>query len=348
MEQIYIFTKAIIMKTIYIFLTSMAILGFASAQDINEGLIGKYSFNEPDLSEDLMLDLSESSNHIQISQPEMIIFDQDRIGDFSGALMVGGDCYGYINENGESSSIASLDQLSFSTYNLVTSNFPEGSYRVARIQEANGFAIDLNLNSTINQLSYQFTIAHNDFTLFNWSADINETPDNGIWIWTHLGFTIDAQNDLAEFYVNGEKVHEVAFDFNTFEDMKVYLGRALEDQITCFDDLFIYDRITTAEEMEILFNTNISNAPTNVLDLESNASIQIFPNPVTNRRLHIQVDNHFENLPVMIFDQLGRVIDNQEISPSQFLNLAHLKTGKYFIRFKYEGKYYTKKIILTE
>ncbi|MEM9722013.1 MAG: SBBP repeat-containing protein [Bacteroidota bacterium] len=79
-----------------------------------------------------------------------------------------------------------------------------------------------------------------------------------------------------------------------------------------------------------------------------NASFSLYPNPASGRVEINALHGHEDIFQIQLFDSMGNHVYTQEnISRSQFqLDLHHLPTGTYFVRFTGSRESYTQKLIL--
>ncbi len=63
--------------------------------------------------------------------------------------------------------------------------------------------------------------------------------------------------------------------------------------------------------------------------VESNVSIEVYPNPTTD---HLIIKNGFENGAYVIYDAIGRNVLNGELSSSNKINVAALSPGQYVLK----------------
>jgi len=161
--------------------------------------------------------------------------------------------------------------------------------------------------------------------------------------WTHL--VVTRNNSTMTFYINGVEINKTN-DANTNSQNANYgtdAGRAviggrstLENQYFfkgSIDDLRVYNRVLTANEVDLLFNENINTSSVYDISKISNA-IKCFPNP-SNDNLNIVI-NSFDSQKkynLVIYDLLGKRVFEKNISHEKNnLDLENLTNkGLYFL-----------------
>lgn len=108
------------------------------------------------------------------------------------------------------------------------------------------------------------------------------------------------------------------------------------------DEVKIYNKALTAEEIEKLYETGT----TSIRDLQNelNKYVRVvYPNPAKDQLL-IQHGFESQNLLLRIFDELGRQVDAVKVDASQMqsgqinVNVAKLHSGNYSLNFVLDGK----------
>ncbi|SDB23724.1 Por secretion system C-terminal sorting domain-containing protein [Flavobacteriaceae bacterium MAR_2010_188] len=73
--------------------------------------------------------------------------------------------------------------------------------------------------------------------------------------------------------------------------------------------------------------------------------IKIYPNPVTENYFYVSTS---ENLSVKIFDVLGKLVAEREITPSKKeVNVSTLNKGVYLVKLKSSKQSTTRKLIIN-
>jgi hypothetical protein len=162
--------------------------------------------------------------------------------------------------------------------------------------------------------------------------------------WTHLVVTRD--NTTMTFYIDGVEVNKTN-DANTNSQNANYgsdVGRAviggrstLENQYYfkgAIDDLRIYNRVLTANEVVQLFNENINTSSELNKTLKENNVLKCFPNPSSNN-LNIIITS-FEptkKYHLVIYDLVGKKVHEEILTNAKNnFNLEKLTNkGLYFL-----------------
>ena len=97
------------------------------------------------------------------------------------------------------------------------------------------------------------------------------------------------------------------------------------------------------ERIEEKFNVNISDSVLSTEDLIDDKHLNIFPNPSYDI-LFMKGTGDKLIEEVQVFDVLGKIQSKATIQGNR-INISYLNSGVYFIRFKMEDNFYSKKII---
>jgi transglutaminase/protease-like cytokinesis protein 3 len=117
-------------------------------------------------------------------------------------------------------------------------------------------------------------------------------------------------------------------------------GKTAISQITV-NDVLVTEGLKIGNLNEYTNSAIISdNIPTGV---------KLFPNPITNGLLNIELTSVKESAILKIIDLSGRVVYNKTLMTSnniQKLNIKELNPGPYLVRVLLDNKIYTKKIVV--
>lgn len=162
--------------------------------------------------------------------------------------------------------------------------------------------------------------------------------------WHHLVMAFD--NDSLWFYTNGTLEGEIYKGFmSTFSSsLPVLLGNSGNLANNRFfnggmDDIRIYNRVLTAEEVVILFNEENPLTASLKENSKVTSDLNVYPNPSTST-ITIQVNNPTN---VSIMNSIGQEIENRTITSTQTIDISRLETGIYFVKDIQTG--YIKKFI---
>jgi hypothetical protein len=152
--------------------------------------------------------------------------------------------------------------------------------------------------------------------------------------WVHLVGTYDknAADSNIRMYVDGSlvKVGTANYDL-AYSDSSLRIGMAIPGNSLQYfkgkiDDVRIYNRAINEQEVTALFN----NTNTSVKNVNSNNSIQMFPNPASDV-LFISgaID---ETHTLYVYDMLGKNIIANGVSTESQVNISSLTTGIYTVK----------------
>lgn len=96
----------------------------------------------------------------------------------------------------------------------------------------------------------------------------------------------------------------------------------------------------TSIDGELYSNTNNK---TELIDLETNCKIELYPNPTSNF-LNI-ASNQSEKIEVQIVSESGQVIKKESFVQNTTIDLSNYSAGLYYIVLNYNDKQITQKII---
>jgi hypothetical protein len=105
------------------------------------------------------------------------------------------------------------------------------------------------------------------------------------------------------------------------------------------DDVLIYDRALTIEEVEIIY---LDQAVTSTNEIVQTGKIKLYPNP-SNGLFNI-TKNNSEEMVYSVFDSKGMQVYSGQCVDN--INISHLDAGVYYIRFNVENALITEKVIL--
>ena len=160
--------------------------------------------------------------------------------------------------------------------------------------------------------------------------------------WLHVVSTYDG--DTVRIFENGVLVNKASYNVaisnvsanlligNQYDipDIGPFLG--------AIDDVLIYDRALTPEEVEQIFNDVVTSTDTPSLT----GQIKVFPNP-TNGIINISND-YFGAIHFSVFDANGNRLISQK--SGRQIDLSHLTSGTYYLQLNYGNNIEMKKIIL--
>ena len=167
-----------------------------------------------------------------------------------------------------------------------------------------------------------------------WAGGINNNyttqADEFLNKWTFVVLIRDF--DSVSYYINAtfgrtDVSNDSGSVYNPYSRLIIGAGRSLENQFFHgeIDDVRIYNRVLSEEEIEELFHLG-----TSVNQFESNI-FNIYPNPATND-LFINYSGQSTDYDVSVIDVAGRIVFQGE--NIQRLNISTFVSGLYIIKFK--------------
>jgi len=97
----------------------------------------------------------------------------------------------------------------------------------------------------------------NVFTLAFWGNDLNSAALTGSGTWRHLVMTYDASTNLQSLYLNGSLISSRTASADYQGTGALYVGSRFGGDSTAYegvlDEIMIFDRALTVEEVDILF-----------------------------------------------------------------------------------------------
>lgn len=294
---------------------------FVSAQIITEGLIGYYPLDgNPADSSGMQHDgtiIGSVSN------------TEDRFGTADKAYLLEG---GYI-DLGNPDAYRNTTAISISIW--VKQTVETGSFR-GLVTKWGDFGADgyyLGINNVNNSPRWNI----DDPTIVEGTLITND-------IWTHIVATYE--EDSVKLYQDGVLTASAFITgFNANTAASVLIGE--QDYLSgvflgAVDEVLIYDRALSAEEVAILFDPT-----TPIVEVSKYANqISVYPNP-SNGYLNIDNKTSFEVLPYTIFSMDGSLVKSG-IYDGSIIDLDDLPQGFYFLKMTIEDEFVTKKVALTK
>ncbi|MCL2417507.1 MAG: Ig-like domain-containing protein, partial [Bacteroidales bacterium] len=94
------------------------------------------------------------------------------------------------------------------------------------------------------------------------------------------------------------------------------------------------DIIVTTNDGEFSATSVVTVTQTSaIIDLEHGGTIKLYPNPVTNGRLFVEISEGLDGQIIQIHDLAGRLVLTQVAThPQMEINVSHLGQGVYIVR----------------
>jgi chitodextrinase len=192
---------------------------------------------------------------------------------------------------------------------------------------------------TTNSKNTQFDKAISDMD----SGDGNELIKD---FWWHVTMVHDGTDDII--YVDGKEVNrkpaagtlnstarDLGMGFNPIEGGQYFNG--------ALDELKIYNKALTAEEVEKLYNDGTTGFEDLSVAIQENIQV-IYPNPVADELVIQHQFKGNEAVHIRIFDAMGRQMEAQQLAGKDLgngnliLKLGNYASGFYQLNFVVDGK----------
>jgi len=298
----------------------------------NDGLIAHHTFEPPEQGSSQFLDQSGNGNSVFFDPNAFCPPELDRNLNPS-SLSVGTSCYLSINDDYNSSSFENLSKFSCSFW-VMNPSFPPVTHAGPVIQFADE-----------NKISYEVRIDENHKVILQSKNDqllLGKLISSFSFPigWVNITFSIDQENQTLRLYINGQLKNEDNLFLFQMGNPKILFGRDIESgtagSALCYDDVFVFNRILEAHEVEALYNnaTPISTSLENVF-LDKN-QVNIFPNPTRNNEITIDTNGLNESFDLTIFDSQGRIVKRFNNFSNNTLTTENLNQGLYTLLFSFD------------
>jgi len=335
------------MRTTILLYTLTQLFNFSYSQiNLNNGLVANYQFSG---------NANDSSIYLNNGIVNGAVLVNDRNGNPNSAYYFDG-IDDFITVNANSNLSASNYELSISLWVKLTA-YSSSQNKEAYILEkksnntSSNWGIkyfDKDANPAIEQLRFGGPL----FT--PWGSGGGTNTIIGFWsstipqlnTWYHIVVNHNLNNN-QEIFINGVSESIVGNGGNTTSfwqnTANLIIGKATDNSSFfngTIDDIRIYNRILTNNEITYLFNGTVLS--TNSFD-ELMLPI-IFPNPSQNY-IYVNTNNTDEISTYEIYDIMGKSIISKTFKQNE-VNISSLENGIYFIKLNNKnGKSLTKKFV---
>ena len=304
---------------------------FTSFAQVNtdQNLVLRYSFDEVDINNFIMEDLSDSKVNAAFS--DHIWYDDDRNDLSRKSVNLGSTSAGtentFIAANTSYQELTDKSSTQLSAFLWV--------YRASIWNVGDPVTLFQLIDKYGKELSIQFDPVAKKLSLVNkvngqkeWEV-INPVELMKDDKWHHLGFTLNTQTNKIALFYEGHLTAELNAEIHIPNNPMILFGKdrtkGLMNYSMCIDDFSMYDVAVREEVVETLAELKT----TNVVELSQEA-LKIFPNPVGVDQIQFKSDQEIQH--VIISDQLGRQI--LSVQPSgQTILVDRLPQGQYFAQF---------------
>ncbi len=307
------------MKHIYLF-ASLFISACAYSQ-VSNGLVAKYSFNNGTAEDEVGLN-DGTVNGASLTN--------DRFGNSNMAYEFDG-ISDYINLGSSATIKPSIGSISLWAKVIAPSNsgigYPYNPIFVSKNGNTESFFEGCALY--YNKNTGNLVAVASEPTTYTEIYNISNNPAV-LGDWTHYVITYD--DDSLKLYINNVLDFKIPKGFQSvFGNTDPVLLGASNDAVNnryfngAIDDIQIFDRVLTANEVALLFNA--ANPMLTVAE-NTSSSIAIYPNPA-NESLSIQ---NMEPCNYELRDLAGQLlISFSGMEHQTTIDVAHLQPGSYFI-----------------
>ncbi len=348
----------------YILLITLVLAHLPSRAQVQEGLVGHWSFNHP--GKEILYDSSQYANHginhggdyIEGVKGKALFFNGE-----SNYASLTGDREGppsVLSDLGRGSISLWFKVLHIPTEYGIAPVFYYGAKEKCDFFDAanQGLIIELG-HSPIHYGSERvyYTIWKNGCTYPSFCYDSNEAIPEGEW--HHLVVVVG--DDYNTGYLNGQEMVNRRYNFGNptysqfFADAlaheKLWLGKGHWDRTTQYyrgaiDELRIYNRPLTGKEVKKLYESGKAVASGN-LPARKNKPLTIYPNPSSGEISWQSKQSKKSWQRLSITNLHGkRVLTKSRVPERGHLNLEQLPPGIYFLELHGKQDQLTQKFIL--
>lgn len=312
--------------TLFLALISFALSTFSQI-NLENGLVAFFPFTGN------TADSSSFSNNGDIYGATLTA---DRYGNENSAYYFDG-IDDYIEVIADANLSASTTELSISVW-LKIDNYDESENKEAYILDKSVYDsnssdwgvkyYDKDQNPSTEELRFcgpLFTPPGTNTSIGYWSTTSPQEDE-----WYHVVINYDL-NDSQEIFINGVSESSVGSTPSTFweNNASLIIGKAANNSSYfngTIDEIRIYNRILTQEEILFLYDETSSMYNSNISD-----NFQIYPNPA-NHLININIaDNLKYNSSYKIFDISGKTVSTGYLTDSK-INVSQLEKGIYLFQ----------------
>lgn len=302
---------------------------FGYAQDIETGLVARYSFCGN------LNDESSNGNNGLFMGPSSPTYVTDYYGNENNALYFNGinDWVNVAQSVSMNSPVAEATVSCWVNYQSLAFGQWVPIFAKTDALEVVSRQYSLGINATTGQIYWMSTyVAQSDELQLN--------------TWFHIAVTYTPE--VLKCYLNGEFIGEaVPVDPLTENEQDFAIGRDTPATTDYFhgtmDEVNIYNRALSAADVMALKNYN-GCSPSAIGDKQQLENVNIYPNPVESI-VNITLSDS-ENYTVKMFSALGQLLSTNTVNQGQIdLDMSELKSGFYFIHVSSKKGFYTEKIL---
>lgn len=169
---------------------------------------------------------------------------------------------------------------------------------------------------------------------------VNFVNQSAIIVNNHL----NSKWSVSDEYNTNFYAVEGSFDGSLFEEITTIKPKVSDDKIKIYEiNEFTYEPYTYIRIVENDFNGTQTYSSNISIDQEKNTSVDVFPTII---RDHLDIEAHGNNIVnVSIVNEFGKeVCSTDPLSESRTLQLEHLTSGVYYLRYTLNNQVITSKI----
>ncbi|MEZ5195717.1 MAG: LamG-like jellyroll fold domain-containing protein [Bacteroidales bacterium] len=303
--------------------------GILSGQDIETGLVARYSFCGD------LTDESTNNNDGVFMGPSAPAFTADVYGNENSAIYMNG-VGDWVKIEPSESINSPLEEATVACW-VYYQSLAFGQW-VAICAKTDGVAV----------LDRQYSLGINHTTgQIYWHSTYVATAPMQLNTWYHIAITYTPE--MLKCYLDGEFIGEaVPVDPIAQNDEPFEIGRDTPVAIDYFhgvlDEMNIYSRALSASDVMALKNYNgCTNSSTPEKRWDGN--VDVYPNPVVSE-LHIRFQGKRMLRNIALINSLGQVVSaGQSDSDRVEITMHGLQNGVYFLQVHSAEGFYTQKIL---
>lgn len=314
-------------NVLFLLFNLLMVIGFA--QDIETGLVARYSFCGN------LNDESGNGNHGAYMGSTSPVYVADVNGNENNAMYFNG-INDWVNVQPSETMNSPVEEATVSCWvNYQSLAFGQWVAIFAKTNTTDVVSrqYSLGINATTGQIYWHSTyVAQSDELQLN--------------TWFHI--TVTYTPEILKCYLNGEFIGEaVPVDPLTENDQPFQIGRDTPVSTDYFhgvmDEVNVYNRALSAADVMALKNYN-GCAQSSIGEGQRLENVKLYPNPVTST---LKIDTTVaDEYSVTLYNSLGQVVLNQTHHQGQVeLDMNHLNSGFYYLHVNSRNGYYTEKII---
>jgi hypothetical protein len=312
---------------LFLLFNLLIVIGFS--QDIETGLVARYSFCGN------VNDESGNDNHGEYMGPTAPTFVADVDGNENSAMYFNG-IDDWVNVETSETMNSPVEEATVSCWVYYQSLF-FGQW-VPIFAKTDGDAV----------VSRQYSLGINGLTkqIYWHSTYVGQSDELDFNTWFHI--TVTYTPELLKCYLNGELIGEaVPVDPLTENEQPFQIGRDTPSSTDYFhgimDEVNIYNRALSAADVMALKNYN-GCSPSASGEGQILNNVNLYPNPVTST-LKIDLPSA-DKYSVALYNTLGQLVINQKNNQGQLeLDMNHLNSGFYYLHVNSKEGFYMEKII---